>query len=283
MAMPAEPGFLRYIVLLTDGCLGNEEQIFAALHDGLGGARLFTVAIGSAPHHHLATKMAEFGRGSFSHIAEAGEIGEQMGRLLDQIESPALTDLSLQWDGLTVEDVYPSRLPDLFLGRPLMVFGRITGGEAGVLRLEGTAREAPFRQEMPVALASSSFHPGITTLWARERVEDLLDSWRQARGEEERGQWREEIVRSAIRHNLVTRFTSLVAVEETVVNPGGEARTALVPTELPAGWQMDKVFGANPAGGTADLFLETAGAALVVMGLLAVAAGRRRAWLVGRR
>ena len=164
-----------------------------------------------------------------------------------------------------------------------MVFGRITGGEAGVLRLEGTAREAPFRQELPVALASSSFHPGITTLWARERVEDLLDSWRQARGEEERGQWREEIVRSAMRYNLVTRFTSLVAVEEKVVNPGGEARTALVPTELPAGWQMDRVFGANPAGGTADLFLETAGAALVVMGLLAVAAGRRRAWLAGRR
>jgi Ca-activated chloride channel family protein len=283
MAMPAEPGFLRYIVLLTDGCLGNEEQIFASLRRGLGGARLFTVAIGSAPNHHLATKMAEFGRGSFSHIADAAEINAQMGRLLDQIESPVLTDLSLHWDGVTVEDVYPSTLPDLFLGRPLVVFGRITGGEAGVLRLEGTAREAPFRQELPVALASSTFHPGITTLWARARVEDLLDSWRRAAGEEERAQWRDEVVKSAIRYNLVTRFTSLVAVEERVVNPGGEARTALVPTELPAGWQMDKVFGANPAGGTADLFLETAGAALLVMGIMVLAASRRRAWVGGRR
>ena len=78
-------------------------------------------AIGSAPNHHLATKMAEFGRGSFSHIADEGEIVDQMGRLLDQIESPVLTDLSLEWEGVQVEDVYPQRLPDLFLGRPLLV------------------------------------------------------------------------------------------------------------------------------------------------------------------
>jgi len=284
MAMEAEPGFLRYIVLLTDGCLGNEEQIFASLKSDLGAARLFTVAIGSAPNHHLATKMAEFGRGSFSHIADEGEITEQMGRLLDQIESPVLTDLALEWEGVQVEHVYPSRLPDLFLGRPLMVFGRVTSGGGGLVRLCGTAREAPYREELPFALVSASFHPGITTLWARERVEDLLDSWRQADGEEERGQRRAEVVANAIRYNLVTRFTSLVAVEEKlVVNPGGEAATAVVPTELPGGWQMDKVFGANPAGGTADLFLEALGAALLAMGLLAVTAKRRRAWLAARR
>jgi Ca-activated chloride channel family protein len=284
MAMKTEPGFLRYIVLLTDGCLGNEEQIFASLKTGLGAARLFTVAIGSAPNHHLATKMAEFGRGSFSHIAEEGEIVDQMGRLLDQIESPVLTDLSLEWEGVQVEDVYPARLPDLFLGRPLVVFGRVTSGGGGLVRLRGTAREASFRQELPFALVAASFHPGITTLWARERVEDLLDSWRQAEGEEARLEWRGRIVADAIRYNLVTRFTSLVAVEEkAVVNPGGEARTAVVPTEMPAGWQMDKVFGANPAGGTADLFLEALGAALLVMGLVAAAARRRQACQVPRR
>ena len=87
----------------------------------------------------------------------------------------------------------------------------------------------------------------------------------------------------AIRYNIVTRFTSLVAVEQKVVNPGGEARTAAVPTEMPAGWQMDKVFGANPAGGTADLFLEALGATLLALGLAVVAAGRRRSWLAVRR
>jgi Ca-activated chloride channel family protein len=182
-----------------------------------------------------------------------------------------------------VEDVYPSRLPDLFLGRPLMVFGRITGGQGGVLRLEGTARDARFREELPFALESSSFHPGITTLWARERIEELLDSWRQSESDEQRAEWRGRIVADAIRYNIVTRFTSLVAVEQKVVNAGGEARTAAVPTEMPAGWQMDKVFGANPAGGTADLFLEALGAALLALGLVAAAAGRRPSWLLVRR
>ena len=282
MAMKGEAGFLRYIVLLTDGCLGNEEQIFASLQRGLGAARLFTVAIGSAPNHHLATKMAEFGRGSFSHIADAAEITRQMGRLLDQIESPVLTDLRLEWEGAQVEDVYPARLPDLVLGRPLVAFGRITGGQ-GVIRLEGTARDASFREELPFALESASFHPGITMLWARERIEGLLDSWRLATSDDQRAEWRSRIVADAIRYNIVTRFTSLVAVEQKVVNAGGEAVTAAVPTAMPAGWQMDKVFGANPAGGTADLFLEALGAALLTLGLAAIAASRRRSWLLVRR
>jgi Ca-activated chloride channel homolog len=283
MAMRGEPGFLRYIVLLTDGCLGNEEDIFAALKKGLGAARLFTVAIGSAPNHHLATKMASFGRGTFSHIADAAEIHDQMGRLLDQIESPVLTDLSLEWDGAQVADVYPSRLPDLFLGRPLMVFGRITGGRGGVLRLQGMARDARYLDELPFSPESASFHPGITTLWARERIAELMDGWRDAEDDEERGRWRGAIVADAIRYHLVTRFTSLVAVEEVVVNSGGEARTAAVPTELPAGWQMDKVFGANPMGGTTDLFFEALGAALLTVGLLVMAAARGRSWLAARR
>jgi hypothetical protein len=91
MRKPETSGFLRHIVLLTDGDLGNEEQIFAALRSNLGGARLYTVAIGSAPNFFLATKMAQFGRGTFTHIAEIGEIREQMGRLLSTIESPVLT------------------------------------------------------------------------------------------------------------------------------------------------------------------------------------------------
>src|SRR6266700_3566561 len=81
-SLPAtDEGLARYVVLLTDGDLGNEDQIFTALEQGLGAARLFTVAIGSAPNHHLATRMAEYGRGSFTHIADVGEVEAQMGRL----------------------------------------------------------------------------------------------------------------------------------------------------------------------------------------------------------
>jgi Ca-activated chloride channel family protein len=135
MRKPEIPGYLRHIVLLTDGDLGNEEQIFSALRQCLGGARLYTVAIGSAPNFFLATKMAQFGRGTFTHIADISEIRELMGRLLESLENPVLTDVKLSFEGVEVADLYPERPPDLFLRQPLLIFGRISQGHKGTLRI----------------------------------------------------------------------------------------------------------------------------------------------------
>jgi Ca-activated chloride channel family protein len=273
---PVTPGLTRYIVLLTDGCLGNEDEVFGALERGLRQSRLFTVAIGSAPNHLLATRMARYGRGSFTHIADVGEVQAQMGRLLDQIDSPVLTGLALSWDGATAEQVFPERLPDLFLRQPLVVYGRLPGFARGRLRLSAQGAGAPFEQEIPFAAETAQFHPGITTLWARQLVDERMDAWRRAEEGDEREKVRLALVEHAVRYHLVTRFTSLVAVEEMVANPDGSLRQARVPTELPAGWKMEAVVGDNPAGGTADLFLEALGAALLCAGLALMAAMRAR-------
>ena len=263
MKKPEIPGYLRHIVLLTDGDLGNEEEIFVALRKNLGGARLYTIAIGSAPNFFLATKMAQYGRGSFTHIADISEITEQMGRLLETIESPVLTDVKLTFEGVEVADVYPQRTPDLFLRQPLLVYGRITHGHAGIVHLTARAGDQPYETSFAFDASKSTFHPGITTLWARQRVEDLMDRWRLA-DEDARAAIRASLIAHAIQYRLVTRFTSLVAVEEIVTNAGGESRTVPVPTELPAGMQMEKVFGA-PATGTADAFLEMLGVVLLMI------------------
>jgi Ca-activated chloride channel homolog len=266
MRKPETPGYLRHIVLLTDGDLGNEEQIFAALHLYLGGARLYTVAIGSSPNFFLATKMAQFGRGTFTHIADIGEIREQMGRLLGTIESPVLTDVKLTFEGVEVTDVYPQRPPDLFLRQPLLLYGRISHGNSGCLRLSARAGDQPYEANFAFNTSTASFHPGITTLWARQRVEDLVDHWRLS-DEEARAGIRATLIAHAIRYRLVTRFTSLVAVEEIVANASGASTTVPVAAELPAGMQMEKVFGA-PATGTADAFLEALGVALLLLSLV---------------
>jgi Ca-activated chloride channel family protein len=263
MRKPEIPGYLRHIVLLTDGDLGNEEQIFAALRSDLGGARLYTVAIGSAPNFFLATKMAQFGRGSFTHIADISEITEQMGRLLETIESPVLTDVKLSFEGVEVADVYPQRVPDLFLRQPLLIYGRIAQGRKGIVHLTARSGDQPYEASFAFDASTSSFHPGITTLWARQRVEELTDRWRLS-DEDARAGIRANLIAHAIQYRLVTRFTSLVAVEEIVANAGGESKTVQVPTELPAGMQMEKVFGA-PATGTADAFLEVLGVALLFL------------------
>ncbi len=260
------PGYLRHIVLLTDGDLGNEEQIFGALRHDLGNARLYTVAIGSAPNFFLATKMAQFGRGSFTHTADISDIREQMGRLLETIESPVLTDVRLSFEGVELAEVYPQRLPDLFLRQPLLIFGRISQGRKGTVHLTAHAGDQPYEASFAFDASKASFHPGITTLWARQRAEDLMDLWRASDGDA-RASVRSSVISHAIRYRLVTRFTSLVAVEEVVANVGGESRTVAVPTEVPAGMQLDKVFGA-PATGTADAFLEMLGIVLLVVGIL---------------
>jgi Ca-activated chloride channel family protein len=266
MRKPETSGYLRHIILLTDGDLGNEEQIFAALHLHLGGARLYTVAIGSAPNFFLASKMAQFGRGTFTHIADIGEIREQMGRLLETIESPVLTDVKLSFEGVEVAEVYPQQPPDLFLRQPLLLYGRISHGRTGRVHLTARAGDQPYEASFTFDASTASFHPGITTLWARQRVEDLMDRWRLS-DEDSRPGIRSTLIAHAIRYRLVTRFTSLVAVEEVVANTSGASTTVAVPTELPAGMQMEKVFGA-PATGTADGFLEALGLALFLLGLL---------------
>jgi Ca-activated chloride channel family protein len=273
MQKPVTKGYLRHVVLLTDGDLGNEEQIFGALKRDLGDARLFTVAIGSAPNHFLATKMAHFGRGTFTHIADVSEVKEQMARLFSSIESPVLTDVKLSFEGVEVADVYPRRVPDLLQRQPLLIYGRITKGYSGKVRLSGRSANELYENTMDFNTWKASFHPGITTLWARQSVEELMDAWRNA---DEKGQAeiRASVIAHAIRYRLVTKFTSLVAVEEVVVNPGGESNKVTVATELPAGWQMDKVFGA-PATGTADDFLQTLGITLLISGLTLLVVTRR--------
>jgi hypothetical protein len=143
----------------------------------------------------------------------------------------------------------------------------------GKVRL--TAREGNDSYETSITFDASraTFHPGITTLWARQRVEDLMDRWRQS-DESGQAEIRASVIAHAIRYRLVTRFTSLVAVEEIVANPGGQSKTVPVPGESPEGWQMDKVFGA-PATGTADAFLETLGIALLLAGIVFLCLVRR--------
>jgi len=265
MTKPVTPSYLRHIILLTDGDLGNEDEIFRAMHSELGNARLYTIAIGSAPNLFLATKMAQFGRGTFTHIADVSEVRDQMTHLFASIDSPVLTDVKLTFTGVEVTDLYPERPPDLFLHQPLLIYGRITKGSAGTVHLTANAGNEPYEASIPFDASKATFHPGITTIWARQRVEDLMDHWRHS---DEKGQSeiRGSVIAHAIRYNLVTRFTSLVAVEEVVVNQDGQNNSVPVPTEMPAGWQMDKVFGA-PATGTTDEFFETLGIALLAFGL----------------
>src|SRR5262245_11555644 len=131
-----ETGVVRQVVFVTDGLVGNEDQLFAYLSRSLGRSRLFTIGIGAAPNGHFMTKAAQLGRGTYTYIGNPSEVGEKMGALFRKLESPVLTDLQVTWSSADVE-AWPARLPDLYAGEPVVLVARLGAAGGDELRVSG--------------------------------------------------------------------------------------------------------------------------------------------------
>ncbi|MFN3579227.1 MAG: marine proteobacterial sortase target protein [Pseudomonas sp.] len=210
MAFPHDPDYLRQIIFITDGSVSNEAAILDMIDRQIHRARLFTVGIGAAPNSYLLRKAAEMGRGDYSYIAHSHEVEQQMARLFEKLERPVLTDLRIELpDGITA-DYWPEQLPDLYAGQPLIVAMRLNQMPAHIT-LHGKQPE-PWQQRLTLPLHHQ--HPGAATLWARQKIEVLMD--RLSRGESEE-QVREDVLEVALKHRLLSRYTSFVAVDQEVV------------------------------------------------------------------
>lgn len=247
---PVEPGALRQVIFLTDGAIGNETQLFDQIRDNRGDARVFTVGIGSAPNSHFMTKAAEYGRGTFTLIGAESEVAARMGELFAKLESPVMTDISATFEGAAATDITPDPMPDLYRGEPVVLTAELGGTTPkGKLRIIGKAGDQPWRVEMDIAKASDG--KGIAKLWARRKIDDLEAS---AATIADPASLDRQIETVALAHHLVSRVTSLVAVDVTPSRPAGEPLDAAkVRLNLPAGWDFGKVFGETPAdSGKAD-------------------------------
>ena len=255
-----QPTPLRQVVFITDGCVGNEDALFGAISRQLGRSRLFTVGIGSAPNANFMERAASFGRGSSTFIGRPSEVAQRIGDLFSKIENPVLTDIKLVWPDPDAE-TWPQRVPDLYAGEPVVLVSRM-GTTHGRLAMSGVRGDGAW--EADVGLKNGAERAGVNRLWARRKISALMD--RKAAGESEET-IREQVLEVALDHHLVSKYTSLVAVDVTPTRPESEGvSTRPVPTNLPAGWQFGKVFGAMPRGGT-DARLH------LVIGLLGLALG----------
>jgi Ca-activated chloride channel family protein len=232
---------------MTDGAVGNEEELFRIVAARLGDGRLFTVGIGSAPNSYFMRKSAELGRGSFTHIGDLAEVKPRMDALLAKLEQPALTDLRIGWPlGLAKRaEVYPAPLPDLYAGAPLSFTARLEGIALaqvdGQLLVTGNSLDGAWQQRL--ALDDLTPAPGTAAVWARAKLAQIEDGLYRG-GEADRTAIRAEALALALDHQLVTRYTSLVAIDEAIARPEGEGlETAEIPRDLPAGWDAGKVFG----------------------------------------
>lgn len=245
LRIPPDPARLRVVCLLTDGYIGNETEILAAVRQELGEARLFSFGIGSSVNHYLLDELALEGRGAVDYIALDGDTRPLVERFYARIARPHLTDLSLDWGDLQVEGMVPERLPDLFAGQTLVVSGRYRAAGRGEILLRGKIGRRHFERRLAVVLpAKESQNGALGTLWARRRIEALTRL--MVRGEQE--PYVRELTETALAFHLVSRYTSFVAADNQVVSKDGEPMLVPQPVDMPEGVSHEGVFGVQTQG-----------------------------------
>ena len=262
------PNVIRQVVFMTDGSVGNEDELFAIIRKKLGDSRLFTIGIGSAPNSYFMTKAAEFGHGTFTYIGKVEEVNEKMSGLFRKLENPVLTNINVDLPGAIQGEMWPKQLPDLYTGEPVMLSAALNdiGSDAIITGSNGAAK-----WQTKLSLATNKTESGVSVLWARKKIGSLMDTAHNNPDEAKKA-----IIITALDHHLVSKYTSLVAVDVTPSRPGDAAlKTGAVPTNLPEGWNHEAVFGQLPkTATTAELNM------LIGLALLLAASGF---WFRARR
>jgi len=221
-------GWLRQVVFITDGAVGNERELFGLIHRNLGEARLFTVGIGAAPNAWFMREAARFGRGSYTYIADLEEVDRRMDALFDRLSHPAMQDLCVDWP--VSAEQYPNPLPDLYAGEPLVVYARLATLDGGV-GVCGKRIDIDWREHAD--LSASHRQAGIAKLWARKKIESLMDA--RVRGADP-GEVRDAVLAVALKHQLMSPYTALVAVDKTPARTAQALKQRRLAGGAPAGW-----------------------------------------------
>ena len=241
------PDHVRVVCFMTDGEVGNDFEILGEVQRHPK-ARVFAFGIGSSVNHFLLDGMARYGRGEVEYVGLKDDGSAAARRFHERVQSPLLTDISIDWGGLPVTDVYPARIPDLFAAKPVVISGRYSSaGERRhpAARKDGGARVHRARSAWTCRPPSRS-NAVLATLWARRKVGDLMSQdFRGMQSGSMRGDLKEQITKLGLEFRLVTQFTSFVAVEEKTVTEGGQPRRVEVPVEMPEGMSYEGVFGSE--------------------------------------
>ncbi|WP_433014845.1 VIT domain-containing protein [Kribbella sp. CA-294648] len=245
----------RVVVLVTDGQIGNEDQLLSELATPLTGVRIHTVGIDRAVNAGFLGRLAGLGGGRCELVESEDRLDEALDRIHLRIGTPLLTDLTLSADGLTlIEDtISPARMPNAFAGVPLVLRGRYRGSpEKAVAHLRGiTASGEEWQAPVPAVRTESG---AVAPMWARGHLRELEDRYTIGAGDSQ--ELEQRIVAVSLKHRVLCRFTALVAVDSRVVAEGGPKHRVTQPVELPSGWDARQLgmptavsaFAAAPPG-----------------------------------
>ena len=242
---PHDEGRFRLVSFMTDGYIGNEQQILGTLYDKLGASRIFSFGVGNSVNRMLMDRMAILGRGAATYLSLNDDAVAIMDRFNRRISHPAMTDISIDWGDMRVADVYPQRMPDLIVGRPVVITGRFKG-EPGTVKVNGRVdmESTSFAVSLDEDGARDE-HAGIAAVWARLKIKDMMNVATHA--PEAAGEIRDAVTQTALAYNLMSSYTSFVAVDSMSKTEGDFGTTVAVPVPVPEGVKYETTVGAQGA------------------------------------
>ena len=276
-AEPKTPDVSRTIVVVTDGYVTVEQEAFALVRKNLDKANLFAFGIGSSVNRALLEGLARAGRGEPFIITDPVQAPELAARFRRMVVSTVMTSVLLLFEGLDVYDLEPAVQPDVLGERPVLVFGKWRGQPQGRMLVQGHTAEGPWQQTVDVAPADTVHSAALPALWARHRIASLGDQEALEGGDA----YKTQITRLGLDYNLLTSYTSFIAVDQVVRNPNpADSQRVQQPLPLPQG------VSALAVGETATVVAgaevpstpepETLGAVFVVLSMLAMLHRRAR-------
>lgn len=273
MSLPRQQNISRSIVLVTDGYISGEQGVFDHIRANLNRCNVFAFGIGSSVNRYLIEGVAKAGMGEPFVVTEESEAEVIAAKFREYIQTPVLTDINVRSIGFDTYDVNQLRFPDLFAQRPIVLFGKWRGPVAGFIELTGKSGQGDYVSRLEVAGSQpDEGNAAVRYLWARSRIAELSDYGSSDIDEDSV----KAITALGLKYNLLTRYTSFIAVREVVSNPAGSADDVQQPLPLPLRVSDLAVGSGAEVGSEPELVWLVTGSLL----LASIMILRRRRWFV---
>jgi Ca-activated chloride channel family protein len=251
LALPGTEDFSRSFIIATDGYVSVEKETFDLIRNNLGSANFFSFGIGSSVNRYIIEGMAHVGMGLPFIITKASEANKEAEKFRKYIQTPVLTNIEVTYDGFDVYDVEPISVPDVLAERPVILYGKWKGSPKGRIVLTGKTGNESYRKVIDVSdTRPESKNSGLMYLWARERIRLLDDYNHVSRGDTKHA---EKITELGLKYNLLTNYTSFIAIDSEIRNEGGQVTTVKQPLPLPEGVSNYAVGGVSSASAVKGL------------------------------
>jgi Ca-activated chloride channel homolog len=272
MSLPRPDGISRSLVLVTDGYVSGEQGVFDHIRANLNRANVFAFGIGTAVNRYLIEGVAKAGMGEPFIVTGEAEAEGMAAKFREYIQTPVLTDINVRAVGFDVYDVNPFRFPDLFAQRPIVLFGKWRGPVAGTIELTGKTGQGDYISRFDVASSQpDDGNSALRYLWARSRIAELSDYGSSDLAEDDI----KAITALGLTYNLLTRYTSFIAVREVVTNPTGSAEDVKQAVPLPLHVSDMAIGGGSQVGSEPELVWLVLGSLLLATIIIL---RRRRRW-----